>query len=85
MNWKNYLAGAVTGVAIAVGSVAWAQSGRDGAKDHGMGMMGMMSQMQAMMGQCSEMMDGMMGGMEHRDMPAGNARQSGSGAGTTDR
>jgi len=71
MNWKNFAGGALAGVAITVGTLAWAHSDSSDSRGGHMGMMGMMSQMQGMMSQCSDMMDRMMGEAGSHGMRAG--------------
>lgn len=74
MNEKRVIGVALLGIALTTGTLARAHAERGDSRDHGMGMTGMMSQMQAMMSQCSDMMDRMMEephAADHRgDVPA---------------
>lgn len=58
MNWKNFIGGVLVGITLAAGTLAWAHAERGGSREPGMGMMGMMSQMQDMMSRCNDMMGG---------------------------
>ena len=78
MNWKSFAGGAVVGIVLVTGTLAWAHEQRGDNRDHGMGMMGMRSQMQDMMNQCSDVMNRMMNerdaGAMHSDRHASDYR-----------
>lgn len=78
MNAKSFLSGVFLAGALASGGLAWAHAERGDGDGHGMGMM---SQMQGMMNQCSEMME-RMGDHAGTDGAAGSPTH-GSDSGTT--
>lgn len=80
MNWKNFIGGVLMGVILAVGTLAWAHAEHDGSQEHGMGMMGMMSQMQGMMARCNDMMEG----KDDHGRRSDTASDAGRESGTTD-
>lgn len=84
MNWKNFIGGVLVGITLAAGTLAWAHAERSGSQEHGMGMMGMMSQMQDMMVQCNDMMDRMMDGKDGQGMRSDTASDVVGESGTVD-